>query len=260
MAVEVEEREAGVAVTTIVGLLAGVIGLLFGLFRFKTVSATDTNTTDNNGLINGIYYPHSGGLTTVVDGFLYDYNGFDFCLTAGLIAPVLASTINNERKRKHNKSVSNTPYPAPRRTPTKEKEVKYDYCDLICNIIAELTAPGSAIAAVTNNNKMELGTEVPISIDNCFERGKRGREYNKGVSRTPRAISNPTSRPAPAKEREVEYCDLICNLLIAGLTAPTVTVEIEFDNNIIRGGFKFGAGVPITTTEVYPLNMDTHIN
>ena len=42
---------------------------------------------------------------------------------------------------------------------------------------------------------------------------------------------------------------------IGGLTAPatTLTVEMEFDNNIIRCGFKFG-------TELYPLNMDTDIN
>ena len=133
--------------------------------------------------------------------------------------------------------------PAPRPTSTKEKEVKYyDYCDLIHNIIAGLA---TAIAAVTNNN------------DNCFERGEREREYDKGLS-----ISHPTPRPAPAKERDVECCyccDLICDLSIAGLTAPatTVTVKTEFDNNIIRGGFTFAIGVSIITTELYPLNMDT---
>ena len=37
-------------------------------------------------------------------------------------------------------------------------------------------------------------------------------------------------------------------------------VEFEFHNNTIRCGFKFGTGVPIITTELYPLNMDTDIN
>ena len=244
------------AVTTtgalFVGLLSSVIGLILGLFGYKTVLVIDTNTTDNNGVINGIYY--DGSTAAVVDGFLYDYNGFNFCLRPGLIAP---ATNNNERKKRHDKGVSNTHHPTPRPTRTKEQEVKYcDCCDLICNMSAGL----EAIAAVASNNETELGTEVSIPIDNCFERGEREREYNKGVSSTSRAISHPTSQPA--KEREVEYCyccDLICDLLIAGLTAPAtiVTVAIEFD---IRCGLKFGTGVPIVTTELHPLNMNTDIN
>ena len=56
--------------------------------------------------------------------------------------PVLAATNNNDRKKKYDKGVSNTPHAASRPTPKKEKEVKYYYCcDLICNIIGGLTAP-----------------------------------------------------------------------------------------------------------------------
>ena len=69
----------------------------------------------------------------VVDGCLYDYNGFNFCL---------AATNNNERKKKYDKGVSNTPHAAPRLTSKREKEVKYyTCCDLICNIIGGLIAP-----------------------------------------------------------------------------------------------------------------------
>ena len=210
-----EERE--VAVTTIAGLFVGlvssVIGLILGLFR--------NNTSNNNGVINGIYHPHSGGLTTAIaDEFLYDCNGFNSCLKAGLRAPVLAATHNNKRKKKYDKGVLNT-------TTTKEKEVTYyDCCDLICSTIAGLTA----IAAVTNKNETELDTEVHIPIDNFFQRGER--EHNKCVSSTSCNITSNTT--THQQEREVEYyycCDLICDLLIAGVTA-----QIEFDNNI-RGGF-----------------------
>ena len=46
-----EEREAevAVAVTTMVGLF---VGLLLSLFRYGTVLAIDTNTTDNNIVIH----------------------------------------------------------------------------------------------------------------------------------------------------------------------------------------------------------------
>ena len=109
---EEREAEAGVAATTIVGLfvvlLSSVIGLIPGLFRYGTVFPVITNTTDNNGVINGTYYPRSSGLsTTVVDGFLDDYNGFYFGLRDGLRAPVLATTNNNERKKKYD-GVSST--------------------------------------------------------------------------------------------------------------------------------------------------------
>ena len=232
-----------VALTTIVvfvRLLSSVIRLIEAIFRYEIVLAIVTITTDNNDVINEIYYQRSGGLTTVVDGFLYDYNGFNFCLKDGLRAPVsvLAATNNNDRKKKYDKGVTSAPRPEPRPTQTKAKRVNYyDCCDLICNIIAGLTAPATAIAAVTYNKESELGAQGHIAIDNCLERGEREREYNQRVSSTPRQISYPT--PRPAKERDIKYyycCDLICDLLIAG-----------FDNNTIRCGF--GTEVPIITPE-----------
>ena len=66
---------------------------------------------------------------------------------------------------------------------------------------------------------------------------KEKRNMKKGVSNTP----HPAPRPATTKEREVEYyycCDLICDLLIAGLTARAALCAaqaeagIEFNENL----------------------------
>ena len=133
-----------------VGFLSSVIELLIGSFGYETVLEIDTSTTDNHGVINVIYYPRSAALTTaVVDGFLYDYNGFNFCLIAGLRAE--------------------------------------------------------------NNSESELGAEVSIPSDNCFEREEREREYNKvyQVQLVQYHIQHHNQHP---QKKEVEYyycCDLI---------------------------------------------------
>ena len=83
------------AVTTMVGLF---VGLLLSLFRYGTVLAIDTNTTDNNIVINEMYYPRGDRITTAV---VHDCCDLICNIIAVLAAPAIAIaavTNNNERE------------------------------------------------------------------------------------------------------------------------------------------------------------------